>query len=62
MLVIRNLHKVKKEKTSIDGEVNNTPSPTTAKSVTPKTQISEEVKQSCADLKTEKTKEYLDSI
>lgn len=29
---------------------------------TPKTQISEETKQICADLKTEKTKEYLDSI
>lgn len=37
-------------------------SSTTTKPTTPKTQISEETKQICADLKTEKTKEYLDSI
>lgn len=52
----------KEEKIKTNGEVNNTPSPTTPKSTTPKVQISEEVKQICADLKTEKTKEYLDSI
>lgn len=43
-------------------EINTTPSSTTTKPTIPKTQISDEVKQICADLKTEKTKEYLDSI
>ncbi len=53
----------KTENFKTNGEVNNISSTTTAdKSTTPKTQISEEVKQICADLKTEKTKEYLDSI
>lgn len=37
-------------------------SSTTIKPSTSQTQISEETKQICADLKTEKTKEYLDSI
>ena len=50
------------KKPSINKEVSNTSSSTTTKTTTPKTQISEEVKQICADLKTEKTKEYLDSI
>lgn len=49
-------------KANITREENNISSPTTNKSTTPKTQISEETKQICADLKTEKTKEYLDSI
>lgn len=38
------------------------PFPTTNKPIAPKAQISEETKQICADLKTEKTEEYLDSI
>lgn len=49
-------------KTSINGEVSNTSSSTATKPTTSKPQISEEVKQICADLKTEKSKEYLDSI
>lgn len=53
----------KEEKTNINKEVDNiTFSTSTTKSTIPKTQISDEVKQICADLKTEKTKEYLDSI
>ena len=50
------------KKTSINREVTTTSSPTAIKTTMSKTQISEEVKQICADLKTEKTKEYLDSI
>lgn len=50
------------KKLSINGEVLNISSSTDNKLTTPKTQISDEVKQICADLKTEKTKEYLDSI
>lgn len=46
-------------KANTNREENNTPSPTTNKLTTQKTQISEETKQICADLKTEKTKEYL---
>ena len=49
-------------KPSINGEVSNTSSSTATKPTTSKPQISEEVKQICADLKTEKSKEYLDSI
>lgn len=49
-------------KANTNREENNTLSPTTNKPTTQKTQISEETKQICADLKTEKTKEYLDSI
>mgnify|MGYP001027887835 CR=1 FL=1 len=49
------------KKSNTDREVNNVSS-TATKTATPKTQISEETKQICADLKTEKTKEYLDSI
>ncbi len=52
----------KEEKTNIEREVNNMASSTTIKPSTSQTQISEETKQICADLKTEKTKEYLDSI
>lgn len=52
----------KKEKTNTEIEKNNMSSHTTTKPTMPKTQISEETKQICADLKTEKTKEYLDSI
>ena len=40
----------------------STTQPITISSTQPKTQISEEVKQICEDLKTEKTKEYLDSV
>lgn len=50
------------EKENTNKEENNISSPTTNKPTTSKTQISEETKQICADLKTEKTKEYLDSI
>ena len=49
-------------KPSINGEVSDTSSSTATKPTTSKPQISEEVKQICADLKTEKSKEYLDSI
>ncbi len=49
------------KKSNTDREVNNVSS-TATQTATPKTQISEETKQICADLKTEKTKEYLDSI
>lgn len=52
----------KEEKININKEVDNITSSTTIKPTIPKTQISEETKQICADLKTEKTKEYLDSI
>lgn len=48
------------EKVNANKGKNNIPSPTTKKPTTSKTQISEETKQICADLKTEKTKEYLD--
>mgnify|MGYP001094499142 CR=1 FL=1 len=48
--------------TNSNSEINNAPSSTITKSSMQKTQISEETKQICADLKTEKTKEYLDSI
>ena len=54
--------KKKEEKINTNREVNNTPSSITIKSNAPKIQISEEVKQICADLKTEKTREYLDSV
>lgn len=50
------------KKSNTDREVNNVSSSTTTKQTTPKAPISEETKQICADLKTEKTKEYLDSI
>ena len=36
--------------------------PSTSQIQSPKSKVSEEVKQICEDLKTEKTKEYLDSI
>lgn len=49
-------------KANTNKEENNMSSFTTNKPTTPKTQISEKTKQICADLKTEKTKEYLDSI
>lgn len=49
-------------KVNAEREINNIPSPTTIKPIIHKTQISEETKQICADLKIEKTKEYLDSI
>lgn len=50
-----------KQKENIDNETTTTPLPTTQKE-TPKSKISEEVKQICEDLKTERSKEYLDSI
>lgn len=50
-----------KQKENISNETTTTQSPTTQKE-TPKPKISEETKQICADLKTEKSKEYLDSI
>ena len=50
-----------KQKENISNETTTTPSQTTQKE-TPKIKISEEVKQICEDLKTERSKEYLDSI
>lgn len=50
------------EKANSEREVNNKLSSIITKPTIPKTQISEETKQICVDLKTEKTKEYLDSI
>lgn len=50
------------KKSNTDREEKDIPSSATTKPTTPKTQISEETKQICADLKTEKTKEYLDAI
>jgi len=44
----------KEEQINANIEINNTPSFTTTKPIIPKTYISEEVKQICADLKTEK--------
>ena len=49
-------------KVNTEKEVNDIPFNVTNKPTIPKTQISDETKQICADLKTEKTKEYLDSI
>lgn len=49
-------------KTNTNKEENNITNSTTTKLTAPIAQISEETKQICADLKTEKTKEYLDSI
>ena len=43
------------------GEYNNEPSKA-IQSIPSKAKVSDEVKQICKDLKTEKTKEYLDSI
>lgn len=50
-----------KQKENISNETTTTQLPATQKE-TPKSKISEETKQICADLKTEKSKEYLDSI
>lgn len=50
-----------KQKENINNESTTTLLPTTQKE-SPKTKISEEVKQICEDLKTERSKEYLDSI
>ena len=44
----------KEEQINANIEINNTPSFTPTKPIIPKTDISEEVKQICADLKTEK--------
>lgn len=57
----------KKKEQSYDNQIReyNIESPTTSSSTTQssqKNQVSDEVKQICKDLKTEKTKEYLDSI
>ena len=49
-------------KANTNKAINNITNSTTTKQTTPKSQISKETKQICADLKTEKTKEYLDSI
>ena len=51
-----------KVKVNTEKEVNDIPFNVTNKPTIPKTQISDETKQICADLTTEKTKEYLDSI
>ena len=53
--------KTSNKKENINNESITTPLPTTQKE-TPKSKISEEVKQICEDLKTERSKEYLDSI
>lgn len=50
-----------KQKENINNEHTTTPLLSTQKE-TPKIKISEEVKQICEDLKTERSKEYLDSI
>ena len=50
-----------KQKENINNEHTTTPLPSTQKE-TQKPKISEEVKQICEDLKTERSKEYLDSI
>ena len=50
-----------KQKENTSNETTNTPSLTIQKEAQ-KPKISEETKQICADLKTEKSKEYLDSI
>lgn len=50
-----------KQKENISNETTTNQLPTIQKE-TPKIKISEETKQICADLKTEKSKEYLDSI
>lgn len=46
---------------NLKGECNNEPSKV-IQAISSKTKVSDEVKQICEDLKTEKTKEYLDSI
>ena len=53
--------KTKKQKENTSNESTTTPSLTIQKEAQ-KPKISEETKQICADLKTEKSKEYLDSI
>lgn len=53
--------KTSNKKENINNESITSPSPTTQKE-TQKPKISEEVKQICEDLKTERSKEYLDSI
>ena len=50
-----------KQKENINNEHTTTPLPSTQKE-TQNPKISEEVKQICEDLKTERSKEYLDSI
>lgn len=53
------------KKSEPSGEYNSEPSIasfTTQKQELPKTQVSDEVRQVCEDLKTERSKEYLDSI
>lgn len=51
-----------KKKENIKEESSNTDTQQTTPPLQTKPQISDEVKQICADLKTEKTKEYLDSV
>lgn len=51
-----------KKKENIKEESSNTDTQQTMPPLQTKPQISDEVKQICADLKTEKTKEYLDSV
>lgn len=53
--------KTSNKKENTNNETITTQLPTTQKE-TPKTKISDEVKQICEDLKTERSKEYLDSI
>ena len=53
--------KTSKQKENINNEHTTTPLPSTQKE-TQNPKVSEEVKQICEDLKTERSKEYLDSI
>ena len=55
------IREIAKQKENKNNETTVT-QPSITQKETPKTKISEETKQICADLKTEKSKEYLDSI
>lgn len=56
------IRETEKKKENIKEESSNTDTEQTTPPPQSKSQISDEVKQICADLKTEKTKEYLDSV
>lgn len=56
------IRETEKKKENIKEESSNTDTEQTTPPLQSKPQISDEVKQICADLKTEKTKEYLNSV
>jgi len=58
----KELNQKKQESENKNGESNNVPPVLVSTKSDNKPQISEEVKQICADLKTEKSQEYLESI